>query len=247
MGQQKGKRFCELRTITLLSTRRTAKEVFEVFTKVTSSFYNPNMYSINTTAILFIYIFAFAFETTFAAENGYIVQDGYNIPCLEPTTSVVYDSCSRFIDHKIPDLSEVPDATEFQSASEKAKNFIPQLISALKAQGNDECTANGTKYYCSLAHSIRCEEKYISVDGELIAKCRQAYESCSTINSTLREGLFNCSDIKNELGQLQKMKKPRNLNCVDFPTLEGDPYTCNANYKVSLRLEQRLHSIGILQ
>ena len=188
------------------------------------------MYSIKTSAILFIYFSAFAFETVFAAENGYIIKE--EIPCEEPKASIVSESCVRSIGYNIPDISKIPNGTQIPSIFDLAKSVIPLATVAFKIPGNQQCIKSGTKYLCEAAHPLRCEEEYIRIDTEeMTATCSQAKESCSAMNATLRNQLFNCSKIVNDYGIMPKT--PRKLTCLDFPALKGDPYPCDANYKVS--------------
>ena len=195
------------------------------------------MHLIKSVAILFIYIFPFAFETTLAEESGYIVHELDNIPCQEPTKSVVSESCVGSIDYKIPNISKIPNGAQIQSIFDLAKSVIPLATVAFKPLGNQQCTKSGTKYLCEAAHPLRCEEEYIRVDTKkMTATCSQARVSCSAMNATLRNQLFNCSAIEKQYGSVQKI--PQKLTCVDFPSLKGDPYTCDANYKVSLKLQQ---------
>ena len=195
------------------------------------------MHLIKRVAILFIYIFAFAFETTLATESGYIVHELDSIPCLEPTKSVVSESCEGSIDYKIPDISKIPNGTQIQSIFDLAKSVIPVATVYFKILGNQQCSEAGTKYLCEAAHPLRCEEDYIRIDTkEMTATCSQARESCSAMNATLRDQFFDCSGIEKQYGSIQKI--PQKLTCVDFPSLKGDPYTCDANYKVSLKLQQ---------
>ena len=189
------------------------------------------MYSIKTSAILFIYFSAFAFETVFAAENGYIIKE--EIPCEEPKASIVSESCVRSIDDKIPDISKISNGTQIPSIFDSAKSVIPLASVAFKIPGNQQCSEAGTKYLCEAAHPLRCEGEYIRIDTkEMTATCSQARESCnSSMNATSLDQFFNCSKIVNDYGIMPKT--PRKLTCLDFPALKGDPYTCDANYKVS--------------
>ena len=188
-------------------------------------------------AILFIYISAFAFETTFATKNGYILQELDNIPCQEPTASVVSETCTSSIDYKIPDLSKVPNGTQIQSGFDLVKSLIPVATAVFGILGDYRCSGAGTKYLCDLAHPFHCEEHYVRIyTADLLGLCRDANESCSALNATYRQLFFNCSNIENNFGSIPKI--PRKLNCVDFPALKGDPFTCDANYKVSSKLDQ---------
>ena len=185
------------------------------------------MYSIKTSAILFIYFSVFVFETVFAAENGYII--GEEIPCEEPTASIVSESCVRSIDYKIPDISKIPNA---KSLFPVTNGIIRNTTFTLEKLGNQQCSKSGKKYLCQAAHPLRCEEEYIRIDTkELKSNCRQARESCSAINATSQYQYFNCSNIDYDYGTMPKIR--RKLACLDFPALKGDPYTCDANYKVS--------------
>ena len=183
------------------------------------------MYSIKTSAILFIYFSVFAFETVFAAENGYII--GEVIPCVEPTAT-----CSGSIDYKLPDMSKVPNAKQMQSFFPVTNSIIRNVTSTLEKLGNQQCSKSGKKYLCEAANPLRCEEEYIRIDStELKSNCRQARELCSAINATSQYQYFDCSNIDYVYGIMPKI--PRKLTCLDFPALKGDPYTCDANYKVS--------------
>ena len=182
-----------------------------------------NMYSIKTSAILFIYFSVFVFETVFAAENGYIIKE--EIPCLEPTAT-----CTGSIDYKVPDISKAPNAKQMQSFF--PVSLIPNTTSTLEQLGKQQCSKSGKKYLCEEANPLRCEEEYIRIDTkELKSTCRQARELCSAINATSQYQYFNCSSIDYDYGIMPKT--PRKLTCLDFPALKGDPYTCDANYKVS--------------
>ena len=192
-------------------------------------------------AILFIYISAFAFETTFATKNGYILQELDSIPCQEPTASVVSETCTSSIDYKIPDLSKVPNGTQIQSGFDLVKSLIPVATAAFDILGNNRCSGAGTKYLCDLAHPFHCEEEYVRIyTKDLLGLCRDATELCSALNATYRHLFFNCSNIENNFGLGSIPKIPRKLNCVDFPALKDDPFTCDANYKVSSKLKQLL-------
>ena len=183
------------------------------------------MYSIKTSAILFTYFSVFAFETVFAAENGYIIAEV--IPCEEPTAT-----CSGSIDYKVPDISKVPNGKQTQSFFPVANSIIRNITSTLEKLGNQQCSKFGKKYLCEAANPLRCEEEYIRIDTKnLTATCNQARESCSAINATLQYQYFDCSNIDYVYGMIPKI--PRKLTCLDFPALKGDPYTCDANYKVS--------------
>ena len=178
------------------------------------------MYSIKTSAILFIYFSVFVFETVFAAEKGYIIED--EIPCEEPTASIVSESCLGFIDYKVSNKSKVPIGWRMQSLLSAANSTISTL------EGNHQCLKSGTKYLCEAANPFRCEEEYIRIDTKnLTTTCKQARKSCSQF--------FDCSKINNyyrfDSGRREISRK---LTCLDFPVLNGDPYTCNyTNYKVS--------------
>ena len=186
------------------------------------------MYSIKTSAILFIYFSVFAFETVLAAENGYIIEE--EIPCEEPTASIVSESCSGSIDYKVSNKSKVPIGMYMQSLLSAANSNIPNL------EGKQQCLKSGKKYLCQAANPFRCEEEYIRIDTKnLTTTCKQARKSCSAMKAALREQFFDCSKINyyyyfNTGGP----KISRKLTCLDFPVLNGDPYTCNyTNYKVS--------------
>ena len=192
------------------------------------------MYSIIRAAIL-LCISVFAMKTTFAAENGYIIQER-NISCEEPTS--VVSACSSSIDYKLPDFSTVPNGT-----------FIPPDPHAIKSLGeipafkflNEQCIKAGTKYLCEAAYPYRCEEKYIRISDtkKLVATCRQVNESCSTIGKTLLERYVDCSEIENRYGFQQKIS--RKMTCVNFPTLKDKP--CDANYAVSLKRKNKLFGL----
>ena len=189
-----------------------------------------NMYSIKTSAILFIYFSVFAFETVFAAENGYIIKE--EISCEEQTASIVSESCSDSIGYKVFNISKIPIGKSMQSLLSVANSIIPNATSTLEKLGNQQCSEAGKKYLCEAAHPLRCEEEYIRIDTkEMTATCSQARVSCSAMNATSRDQFFNCSKIVNDYGIMPKT--PRKLTCLDFPALKGDPYTCDANYKVS--------------
>ena len=184
-----------------------------------------NMYSIKTSVILFTYFSVFAFETVFAAENGYIITEV--IPCEEPTAT-----CSGSIDYKVPDISKVPNGKQMQSFFPVNNSIISNTTSTLEKLGNQQCSKSGKKYLCEAANPFRCEEEYVGIDTkELTSTCRQARESCSAINATSQYRYFDCSNIENYYGMIPKI--PRKLTCLDFPALKNDPFTCDANYKVS--------------
>ena len=195
------------------------------------------MNSIKTAVILF-YMSAFAIETTLAAENGYIVQE-INIPCQEPTTSVVSESCSGYISYKIPDFSKIPYGSNITAIFDTFKSILPIGVAAFKALGNP-CSDAGIKYLCEASHPFRCEKEYVRVDtNELQATCGRGSEACSRLDKTVREQMFNCSlwsNLENTPGYQQRI--PRTFPCEKFPVLQGDPLTCDANYKVSLKDEQ---------
>ena len=192
------------------------------------------MYSIRTSAILFIYFSVFAFETVFAAENGYIIEE--EIPCEEPTASVLSESCSGFIDYKVPNKTKVPIGWRMQSLLSIADSNIPNATSLV---GNQQCHKSGKKYLCEAANPFRCEEEYIRIDTiNLTTTCYQMRESCSSTDAVLLNKFFGCSKIYyygfNTGRRKFSRKISRKFTCVDFPVLIGDPYTCNyTNYKVS--------------
>ena len=185
------------------------------------------MYSIKTSAILFICFSVFALETVLAAENGYIIKE--EIPCEEPTAT-----CSGFIDYKVSNKSKVKIGWYMQSLLSAANSNIPNAASTLL--GNQQCFKSGKKYLCEAANPFRCEEEYIRIDTiNLTTTCNQANESCSAMNAASRKQFFDCSKI-NYYYQFYSGRREisRKLTCLDFPVLNGDPYTCNyTNYKVS--------------
>ena len=189
------------------------------------------MYLIKTSAILFIYFSVFAFETVFAAENGYIIKE--EIPCEEPTASIVSESCSGSIDYKVSNKSKAPIGMYMQSLLSVANSKIPNAASTLV--GNQQCIKSGKKYLCEAANPFRCEEEYIRIDTiNLTTTCNQARESCSSMNGALRDQFFDCSKINSYGFYTGRRKISRKFTCVDFPVLNGDPYTCKyTNYKVS--------------
>ena len=185
------------------------------------------MYSIKTSAILFIYFSVFVFETVFAAEEGYIIED--EIPCEEPTASIVSESCLGFIDYKVSNKSKVPIGWRMQSLLSAANSNIPNF------GAKPQCLKSGTKYLCEAANPLRCEEEYIRIDTkEMTATCNQARKSCSDMNAASQKQFFDCSKINNYYFDSGRREISRKLTCLDFPVLNGDPYTCNyTNYKVS--------------
>ena len=182
------------------------------------------MYSIKTSAILFIYFSVFAFETVFAAENGYIIEE--EIPCEEPTASIVSESCSGSIDYKVSNKSKVPIGMYMQSLLSAANSSIPNL------EGKQQCLKSGKKYLCQAANPFRCEEEHIRIDTKnLTTTCKQARKSCS---GSRKQYFFDCSKINYYYFYSHRREISRKLTCLDFPVLNGDPYTCNyTNYKVS--------------
>ena len=164
------------------------------------------------------------FETVFAAENGYIIEE--EIPCEEPTASIVSESCSGFIDYKVSNKSKVPIGTYMQLLLSAANSNIPNL------DGKQQCHKSGTKYLCQAANPFRCEEEYIRIDTKnLTTTCKQAIKSCPAS----QKQFFDCSKINYYYAfDSGRREISRKLTCLDFPVLNGDPYTCNyTNYKVS--------------
>ena len=184
------------------------------------------MYSIVNAAILFH--ISFAIETTLAAENGYIVSE-LNIQCQEPTTNAVSSTCVGFVDYNIPDLNTFPKSSGLSNFSLFNTSKIIQLGQALRPFG-ESCSNAGVKYFCEAAHPLRCEDQYIRVDlNELQATCNKAKEECFSFPGA--DKAFNCSLITIHPALQQNI--PRKLVCGAFPVLKNDPFTCEANYKVS--------------
>ena len=157
-----------------------------------------NMYSIKTSAILFTCFSVFAFETVFAAQNGYIIEEV--IPCLEPTASVVSETCSGSIDYKVPNISKVPiQIGKYLQLLFRVTNsiIIANATSILEKLGNQNCIKSGTKHICEAANPFRCEEEYIRIDTKnLTATCSQARKSCnSSLTATLQAVLRLLKDL----------------------------------------------------
>ena len=177
-------------------------------------------------SVLFLYI-CFAVETTFEAENGYIVFEMPEIPCKDPSSAI--PACSGSLDYSIPDLSNILNATNLNAT----KSFSQSLALLLHLLGNTtkKCSKAGTKYLCERAYPFRCKDAYVEADPkEMVATCNEGRKDCSSLNATLRDSLFNCSDLAN--APYLQTKIPRKIPCNVFPVLKNDPYSCEANYKV---------------
>ena len=88
------------------------------------------------------------------------------------------------------------------------------------------------------AYPFRCDDKYFEVDSnELMASCNESKKKCSSLNEEMRNSFFKCSTIASNPNYQHKMPRARKLNCKDFPTLNNDPYPCDANYKVGSAIQ----------
>ena len=172
----------------------------------------------------------FAIKTTLAAENGYILFETPNITCKDPSSAK--SPCSSVLNYKIPETrndSFIPDISHLA-------NLIPNTAAILNSSAGEQCSKAGTKYLCQAAYPFRCDDEYIEVDGkEQLGSCNKSRQNCSSLKKELRDAFFNCSIIASNLNYQHKI--PRKLNCEAFPTLTDDPYSCDANYKVSLVIQ----------
>ena len=186
------------------------------------------MYLIIRTVII-LYI-CFAIETILAAENGYILKE-LDIQCVKPT-SAVSSTCSGFINYNIPDLNSLRKTSGSSTSARVAlfnTSFINSAGQILRRFG-EKCSNAGVKYFCEVAHPFRCEDEYLRVDvKELQARCNEARKDCSKFSKL--NSVFNCTAIENIFRFQHQI--PRKLVCADFPNLKDDPFTCDANYKVS--------------
>ena len=187
------------------------------------------MDSIVRSSVLFC--ICFLVDTAFATENGYIYFEVANVTCKDPSS--IKPPCSSVLDYKIPDVNNdsfIPDYSRFASN-------ISDITKLLNSTGGEQCSKVGTKYICEGAYPFRCEDEYVEVDrNELLAACNESTKSCSStsrLNAT-RVVWFNCSFIA--ANPYYQLKIPRKLNCEGFPDLNDDLYTCDANYKVCLKL-----------
>ncbi|CAB3997375.1 ---NA--- [Paramuricea clavata] len=192
--------------------------------------FNTNMNSIvsldRLLLVVLLYIFCFAVDTTLAAGNAYIVVELPDIPCKDPSSAI--PACSGSLDYKIPDFSNVPNAANLS----EARKIIAVGITVFHLLGNKECSRAGTKYLCEGAYPFRCKDAYVEVDlNEIVTTCNEGRKDCSSLNSTLLDSLFNCTDLANT-PYLQQTKIPRKISCNVFPVLKNDPYSCEVNYKV---------------
>lgn len=172
----------------------------------------------------------FAVKITLASENGYILFETANITCKDPSSAK--SPCSSVLDYKIPESSNDSFIPDLSSLS----NLIPTTTQILNASAGEQCSKAGAKYLCQAAYPFRCDDEYIEVDGkEILASCNESRKNCSRLGKEARDAMFNCSIIASNLIYQQKI--PRKINCEAFPTLNDDPYTCDANYKVGLVIE----------
>lgn len=197
-----------------------------------------NMDSIVRSSVLFC--ICFLVDTAFAKENGYVDFEVANVSCKDPSS--IKPPCSSVLDYKIPDGNNdsfIPDLS----------SIAGNILTLSNSTGGEQCSKVGTKYFCEAAYPFRCEDEYIEVDRtELLATCNESRKNCSRLNANIRDSLFNCSIIA--ANPDYHLKIPRKLNCEGFPVLKGDPYTCDANYKVclikTLSLRYMLRSISLV-
>ena len=184
------------------------------------------MYFIVSSVVL-LYIY-FAIESTTATENGYIVAELPEIPCKDPSSAI--PACSGSLGYNIPDFKNYPNFPDLSKTREKTVARAKLLFGIL---GNQKCSKAGMKYVCERMYPFRCRDTNVEADGkELEATCNEGRNDCSGLKATLRDSIFKCSGIAND--PTWKKKIPRKLTCVDFPVLNNDPYSCEANYKVGL-------------
>ena len=178
-------------------------------------------------AVFLLYI-CFVIETILAAENAYIVNE-LDIQCVKPT-SVVSSTCSGFINYNVPDFNSLPKTSSLSTSGALFNtSFINSYGEILRPFGK-KCSNAGVRYLCEAAHPFRCEDEYLRFDvKELQATCNEARKDCSNYSQV--NSIFNCPAIENTFRFQHQI--PRKLVCGNFPNLKDDPFTCDANYKVS--------------
>ena len=189
------------------------------------------MYSILSAAIVF-YI-SFAVGTILAADDGYIVAE-MNIPCEDPTASLVSRNCLGYVNYKISDFSKTPFGSNLSAILDTYKKSVDNVTQNLDFLENKQCSDAGRRYFCEATYPLRCDDDYVKIDVKAMqSTCSQGVEFCSEV-----EKAFNCSALSDIEKSGIQLKFRRTFPCVDYPTLNDDPFTCEADYKVSLKHEQ---------
>lgn len=190
------------------------------------------MCSILSAAIVF-YI-SFAVGTTFGADDGYIIGE-LNLPCQDPTASVVSEKCSGFINYKIGDFSKTPFGSNVSAIFDAYRKRIDNVTRDIDFFENKQCSDAGRKYICEASYPLRCDNEYVKIDMTALGStCLQAVEFCSRLDLDVTR-TFNCSVWSHYGNSGIDLKLRRKFTCVDYPALNDDPFTCKTDYKVSLK------------